>query len=362
MKILHTADWHIGLKSWKIEKETDRTQEIVNSLEQILEGAKNNSVDLIIIAGDVLHENRNPSIESLSILMKYLSEFSKIAPTIIVMGNHDWKGLLSYSYVIPKDLYISGKPEEIVVETNSGKAVVYTVPYVRGAPSIFDDNSSPSDKVARLIQKFAHSTISADYRILTSHMMIEKTGIIPPSVEENIQVILKPENFSALFDYVALGHVHRHVIVKDTPPVVYSGSITQNDFSEWKDKKGYVIVENRKLYFTEISCKKLGVVDLSKEESFQIVKQKIDEASQRFDYIKIKINPSLSHYRGTILKFDNVRSVSIEGKHIEKTDFKKEFEGMNFDEIFEEYIKKGLSGELLKDALEILKKVKGEGA
>ncbi len=362
MKILHTADWHIGLKSWKIEKETDRTQEIIDSLDQILEGAESESVDLIIISGDVLHENRNPSTESLSILMKYLSEFSKIAPTVVVMGNHDWKGLLSYSYVAPRDLYISGKPEEIVIDTNSGKADIYTVPYVRGTPSIFEGNSSPSDKVARLIQKFAHSPTSADYRVLTSHIMVEKTGVIPPTVEESIQVILKPENFSALFDYIALGHVHRHVVVKDTPPVVYSGSIIQNDFSEWKDKKGYIIVEKTLPRFVEISYKKLVILDLSNEKSFQVVREKIEEASQKYDYIKVKINQSLSHYRGTILRFEKVRSVSVESINVERIDFKKEFEGMNFDEIFEEYIKRELSGELLNEALKILRKVKGEGA
>ena len=362
MKILHTADWHIGLRSWKIEKETDRTQEIVESLEQILEGAKKESVDLILIAGDVLHENRNPSTESLSFLMKYLSEFSKVAPTVVVMGNHDWKGLLSYSYLAPRDLYISGKPEEIIIDTNSGRAAIYTVPYVRGVPSIFEDKSSPSDKVARLIQKFAHSTTSADYRILISHIMVEKTGIIPPTVEENIQVILKPENFSALFDYIALGHVHKHVVVKDVPPVIYPGSIIQNDFSEWKDEKGYIVVKNNLTYFVKISCKKLGVLDLSNEESFQVVRERIEEASEEYDYIKIKINPSLSHYRGTILRFDNVRSVTITSKEVEKIDFKKEFEGMNFDEILEEYIRKELPGELLKDALRILKKIKGEDA
>jgi len=359
MKILHTADWHIGLRSWKIEKETDRKEEIKNSLEQIVEGAKKEKVDLIIIAGDVLHENRNPSADSLSLLMEYLSKFSKIAPTVVVLGNHDWIGLLSYSYIASKDLYISGrKTEKFLIDTNSGTAAVYTVPYVRETPS----GNTISDKIARRIQEFAHDNVSADLKLLVSHIMVEKTGVLPPTIEENIQVILKPENFSALFDYVALGHVHKHVILKDFPPVVYSGSIIQNDFSEWKDKKGYVIFENGDVRFVELSHKRLGVLDFSKEKDFKVLKKKLEEAMDKFDYLKIKINYSLSHYRGILLKYEKIRSIAIENYNVSTTYIKKELEGLNFYETFEEYLKKELPGELLEEALRILERVKSEGA
>lgn len=45
------------------------------------------------------------------------------------------------------------------------------------------------------------------------------------------------------FDYVALGHVHRHQILCEQPPIVYPGSIERVDFSEEKEEKGYVLVE-----------------------------------------------------------------------------------------------------------------------
>ncbi|MCD6449576.1 MAG: exonuclease SbcCD subunit D [Thermotogaceae bacterium] len=363
MKILHTADWHIGLKSWKVEKETDRTEEILNSLEQILEGAKKENVDLIVVAGDVLHESRNPSAESLNILMKYLSEFSKVAPTVVVMGNHDWKGLMSYSHIAPRDLYISVRPEKLVIDTNSGRVAVYTVPFVREAPAEPDGKRiNLTDRIAGLIQEFAHDDISADFRLLASHLMVEKTGVIPPSVEENIHVILKSEHFSALFDYVALGHVHRHVIIKDVPYVVYSGSIIQDDFSEWKDRKGYVILEDKNIRFAELSHRKLGVLDFSGERDFKAVIGKLEQAIHEFDYIKLKINHSLSHYRGTLLRYDKVKSVSVESYDIDRVDMRKEFEGLDFYEIFEEYLQKQLSGEFLKEALKILEEIKGEDA
>jgi exonuclease SbcD len=47
------------------------------------------------------------------------------------------------------------------------------------------------------------------------------------------------------FDYVALGHVHRHQNLNKSndPPVIYPGSIERVDFSEEKEDKGYVLIE-----------------------------------------------------------------------------------------------------------------------
>jgi exonuclease SbcD len=45
------------------------------------------------------------------------------------------------------------------------------------------------------------------------------------------------------FDYVALGHVHRHQVLGEQPPVVYPGSIERVDFSEEKEEKGFVLVQ-----------------------------------------------------------------------------------------------------------------------
>ena len=44
------------------------------------------------------------------------------------------------------------------------------------------------------------------------------------------------------FDYVALGHVHRHQVLCEQPLIVYPGSIERVDFSEEKEDKGFVLV------------------------------------------------------------------------------------------------------------------------
>jgi exonuclease SbcD len=45
------------------------------------------------------------------------------------------------------------------------------------------------------------------------------------------------------FDYVALGHIHRHQVLNESPPVTYAGSLERLDFNDEADEKGFYLVE-----------------------------------------------------------------------------------------------------------------------
>jgi exonuclease SbcD len=62
--------------------------------------------------------------------------------------------------------------------------------------------------------------------------MLGQEVILPPSLTRN-----------RAFDYVALGHIHKHQVLNEQPPVIYSGSIERIDFGEEREDKGFVVAE-----------------------------------------------------------------------------------------------------------------------
>ena len=86
MKILHTADWHLGKKLDRFS----RLEEQILVLEEIIEIADEKSVDLVLIAGD-LFDNFNPSVEAIELFYKTLKRLTSNGkrPVIAISGNHD---------------------------------------------------------------------------------------------------------------------------------------------------------------------------------------------------------------------------------------------------------------------------------
>ena len=90
VKILHTADWHLGLVSWRSRREVDRGEEQKEALEQLTEVAEKEKVDLIIHAGDLFHNPHRPDKKTIQLAVDTILHLIEIAPFVWVMGNHDW--------------------------------------------------------------------------------------------------------------------------------------------------------------------------------------------------------------------------------------------------------------------------------
>ena len=86
MKILHTADWHLG----KRLQDFQRHQEQKDVLEEIIQVADRESVDLIIVAGD-LFDTFNPPAEAEDLLYSTLKRLAAggSRPVVVIAGNHD---------------------------------------------------------------------------------------------------------------------------------------------------------------------------------------------------------------------------------------------------------------------------------
>ena len=86
MKILHTADWHLGKRLESIS----RHEEQVIVLKEIEQLADEHNVDAIVIAGD-LFDTFNPPNESIDLLYKTCKNLSKNGERVVIAiaGNHD---------------------------------------------------------------------------------------------------------------------------------------------------------------------------------------------------------------------------------------------------------------------------------
>ena len=87
MRIIHTADWHIGQTFFDYDRKTEHLHFLLWLKEEI----KNREIDLLLIAGDIF-DTQNPSAESQKIYYSFLKEVTSENPQlqiIIIAGNHD---------------------------------------------------------------------------------------------------------------------------------------------------------------------------------------------------------------------------------------------------------------------------------
>src|SRR6478672_7099304 len=84
MRILHTADWHIGKRLGRF----DRLEEAEAVLAEVARVADEREADLLLVSGDVF-DRPTPSIEALGVGLRWLLRLAANRPVVAVAGNHD---------------------------------------------------------------------------------------------------------------------------------------------------------------------------------------------------------------------------------------------------------------------------------
>ncbi len=355
MRIIHTADWHSGLISWRGSKVKNRTNEIREVLDALINQVKVLNPDMVLVVGDLIHYKRNPSLESIRTVLDALEDLSKIAPVVVIAGNHDWEGIVTYDR-ISKDITIIGHGDynERIIDTNSGKIALYPLPYISGKMMLSKGKEKVLKSLVGTLKKFDVSNPNADYKILASHAMFR--GIAKPS-EDLISIELEKEYIGSSFSYVALGHVHAFQKVISNPPAYYSGSIIQVDFSENEDK-GFLVVDmdswNVDVKFLKLPHKILKTVNLVSEIRDNIV-SRIEEEMESADYIRVVLNGRNSDLIRKLMKIEKVVSVKIEEEDREFTPQIESFEDMR--KVFFEYVKTHLEKSSPPDKIEKAMKI-----
>jgi len=273
----------------------------------------------------------------------------------VVLGNHDWKGLLTYRRFTSHDILILGQDSSSLtphtIDTNAGKVVVYALPYISGAMGLLEGMDKVEDAIHGLMLRYAKDRTEGDFRLMVAHVMME--GMLRPSVEDRMNLLLKPQHIPTNMDYVALGHVHEKKMVLPNPPTFYSGSPIQTDFSDVSEK-GFLIYENGKVKFIPLPHKRLSTIKLQHLDDIKEVIENIEMALEEYDYLKIFINEDLSHHIGKLREIEGVIEIAVTGKEKLKETY---HESKTFEDVFVEYVKMNLTGKRLKKALKIWEQI-----
>ena len=269
IKILHLSDIHLGsgFSHGKINPETGwntRLEDFVSSLQQCIDRAIALPVDLVIFGGDAFPDSTPPPY----VHQHFAAQFRRLAdaniPAVLLVGNHDQhsQGQGGASLCIYRTLGVPGfivgdKPEVHPISTSNGEVQVLTLPWLNHS-SLFTRSQTEGlslGEVNELLLKRLEPILAGEIRrldpniptVFLGHLMADRAQLgaerflaVGKGFTIPISFLLRPE-----FDYVALGHVHKHQNLNpaNNPPVVYAGSIERVDFSEEKEEKGFVLVE-----------------------------------------------------------------------------------------------------------------------
>lgn len=268
MKILHTSDWHLG-RTLYTKKE--RLEEHAAFLDWLLTTIKENSIDLLLIAGDVF-DTSSPNSTSQKMYYDFLVKVKSAGceNVIVVGGNHDSPSFLNAPKYILSALNITvigntgeNPADEIltIADKNGNPAVIVCgVPFLRERDiSRFAEGESYSDRskrinesirkhyeeIARLAEK-KRDELGVDIPIIaTGHLSVaggKRSG--DDGVRETYIGAIEAVScdiFPDTFDYVALGHYHISSVIKEH--IRYCGSPIPMGFGEAEQKKRVYIVD-----------------------------------------------------------------------------------------------------------------------
>jgi len=255
LKILHTADWHVG----RSIQGRSRAVEHEAVLAELVEVAKREQVDLVLIAGD-LFDTSAPTPEAERIVYRALLALSTVAPVVAIPGNHDSDRRLSALaplFDLARVTIRAGMhAEPVEIETANGEtARIATIPwlsqrYIVKAASLMDESAAENrglyeERMGLIVDKLTESFAPDAVNIVMAHLAI--AGAAPGGGEREAQTIFDYWVNSALFPasthYVALGHLHKNQSIAGACPIHYPGSPLQLDFGETEMNRYALIVE-----------------------------------------------------------------------------------------------------------------------
>jgi exonuclease SbcD len=267
IRVLHFADLHLGVENYgRLDASTglhSRLVDFLRSFDELVDYALTEAVDLVLFAGDA-YKNRDPNpTHQREFAMRVQRLVSAGIPVFLLVGNHDIprtagraNTLDIFSTLEVPQVYVGRRPGLHHISTRSGPVQVLALPWIVRSHllsreefknrSLREIEELTLDKLQNIVQEAIDGLDPDVPTILAAHGSVQ--GAVYGSERSVMlgQELVLPRSLlnNPAFDYVALGHIHRHQVLSDSqPPIVYSGSVDRIDFGEEKEAKGFVVAE-----------------------------------------------------------------------------------------------------------------------
>ncbi|MFW5992026.1 MAG: metallophosphoesterase family protein [Halanaerobiaceae bacterium] len=273
MKLLHTADWHLG----KHLEGYSRLQEQEEFIKDLIKIVDDHKVDMILISGDI-YDNFNPPAAAEKLYYRALNQLSKNGERIIciISGNHDSPNRLIAPSPLTcnQGIILMDRPHfeigtgrvgqhEIIdsgqgyleININNENVVLMALPYPsesRLNQALLTEGGderklqkSYSRKVGEIFTQLEQNCRGDTINIAMSHLFV--AGGEQSESERPIQVggglTVNTEDLPEQSQYTALGHLHRHQAASEGKNAYYAGSPLQYSISERNNSKSVTLVE-----------------------------------------------------------------------------------------------------------------------
>jgi len=266
-RVVHFSDLHLGVENYgRVDPQTGlstRVGDFLKAFDHVVDYAVAERVDLVLFTGDA-YKNRDTSPTLQREFARRIVRLREAGiPIFLLVGNHDVPHAsgrattldIFHTLALP-GVYVGNRLDLYRIETRSGPIQVVAVPWLSrhrifGREELRD---KPLEEVNRALLDWALrrldeacARVDPDWpAVLAVH------GVVAGAEQGSERGLLLGDEYTwaqgdlarPQFCYVALGHVHRHqVIRRANPPMVYAGSPERVDFSEEREDKGFVLVE-----------------------------------------------------------------------------------------------------------------------
>ncbi|QKS71192.1 exonuclease SbcCD subunit D [Paenalkalicoccus suaedae] len=361
MRLLHTADWHIG----KTIEGRDRLAEHAAFFMELKEICKDEKIDAILMAGDVF-DTVNPPAKGEELFYESMARLSDNGelPIILIAGNHDHPERLSAAKQImsSQHIYVRGLPslEPIYVPVKDSLLQVAALPYP--SESRLKTHLSESidelalrdaydEKIADIFSHLTKDFTSRHVQVTMSHLFV--AGGASTESERPIEVggayTVRRSQLPTNVQYNALGHLHRPQTLKTEVPSRYAGSPLAFSFQEAGFTKSVTVIDvepGQTATIKEIPLSSGRPLVKWKLDGIQDVFTKIEAKDDASAWIELSVNltDAMSMEQLQKIRTEYPQIVTIRPVYQATEEEEIQREKLSIDQLFEQFYARQTGG------------------